>query len=59
MTILCPHCAHEIDITDKDTGARLYHPSCGGWLLIGRRADGAKYGVKIEPPATYPRGRRG
>ena len=58
MTIRCPHCARELDIGDKDVGTRLYHPTCGGWLLVGRRADGVRYGVKIEAPATYPRGRR-
>ena len=58
MTILCPHCQREIDIGDRHVGTRLYHPSCAGWLLIGRRTDGTKYCVKCTPPATYPREKR-
>lgn len=58
MIIRCPHCNHEIDIADKDVGTKLYHRACDGWLIVGRQPDGSKYGVKSEPPVSWPKERR-
>ena len=58
MTIRCPHCDLDIAASDKDVGTRLYHPACGGWLLIARREDGSKYAIKTEAPAYWPKEKR-
>lgn len=58
MTIRCPHCGHELAAQDKDVGTRLYHPSCGGWLLIARRVDGTKYAIPTEAPVSWPKEKR-
>ena len=58
MTITCPHCSGELDIGDKLIGERVHHARCNNWILIGRRADGTPYGVKVQPPPNLPRGKR-
>lgn len=50
MTIPCPHCGAEVDITGKQPGDRVLHTRCGYWLLIARRWSGERYGVKVSGP---------
>ncbi len=54
MMITCPHCNSELDIGDKQLGERAHHARCNNWLLVGRRADGTRYGVKVQPPPKLP-----
>lgn len=54
MIIACPHCNGQLDIGDTQIGERVLHPRCNNWLLIGRRVDGMRYGVKIQPPPKLP-----
>lgn len=54
MIITCPHCNSQLDIGDMQIGERMLHPRCNNWLLIGRRVDGMRYGVKIQPPPKLP-----
>jgi predicted Zn finger-like uncharacterized protein len=58
MLISCPHCQAEFDINDKQFGERVYHARCNYWSLVGRRADGTRYGVKVQPPRTTPERQR-
>lgn len=61
MIISCPHCSADMDIGDDTlAGDRVYHPRCARWILVGRRQDGSRYGVKVNvsPPVTYPREKR-
>ncbi len=53
MTIPCPHCQSDVDITGKQPGDRVLHTRCGGWVLIARRYDGERYGVKVQGPKVY------
>ena len=53
MTIPCPHCAADVDITGKQPGDRVLHTRCGDWVLIARRSDGSRYGVKVQGPKVY------
>jgi hypothetical protein len=50
LIITCPHCQGELDIEDKLIGERVHDPRCSNWLLVGRCADGTRYGVKVQPP---------
>jgi hypothetical protein len=58
LIIICPHCQGEVDIEDKQIGERVYHTRCNLWLLVGRRADGTRYGVKVQPPRMTPERQR-
>ena len=53
MTIPCPHCQAELDIAGKRPGDRVLHTRCGYWLLVARRGDGSRYGVKVSGPKVY------
>ena len=54
MLIMCPHCQGELDIADKQIGQRVHHARCNYWILVGRRVDGTRYGIKVQPPSTTP-----
>ena len=58
MIITCPHCQGELDIADMQIGERVHHARCTYWILVGRRADGTRYGVKVQPPRTTPERQR-
>ncbi len=58
MIILCPHCQGALDIADKQIGERVQHVRCTYWVLVGRHADGTRYGVKVQPPITIPERKR-
>lgn len=58
MIITCPHCRSDLDIADKQIGDRVHHARCNNWILVSRRDDGTRYGVKITPPVSYPKKRR-
>jgi len=59
MIIICPHCWGELDIADRQIGERVHHARCNSWVLVGQHADGTRYGVKVQPPITVPRRKRG
>jgi predicted Zn finger-like uncharacterized protein len=54
MIITCPHCQGALDIADQQIGERVHHARCHNWILVGRRADGTHYGVKVQPPINIP-----
>jgi hypothetical protein len=58
MIILCPHCQGALDIADKQIGERVQHARCTYWVLVGRHADGTRYGVKVQPPITISERKR-
>jgi hypothetical protein len=58
MLITCPHCHGKLDIDGKQFGERVYHARCNNWSLIGRHADGMRYGVKVQPPNMIPERKR-
>jgi predicted Zn finger-like uncharacterized protein len=58
MIITCPHCQGELDIADKQMGERVHHARCNHWSLVGQRADGTHYGVKVQPPTRIPERKR-
>jgi hypothetical protein len=58
MIIPCPHCQGALDIGDMQIGERIHHARCNNWILVGQRADGTRYGVKIQPPITIPNRQR-
>ena len=58
MIIECPHCQAPIDIDEKQFGERVHHARCCCWILVGQRADGTRYGVKVQPPSTTPERKR-
>ena len=58
MIITCPHCQGALDIADKQIGERQICTRCNNWILVGRRADGLRYGIKVQPPTVIPERRR-
>jgi predicted Zn finger-like uncharacterized protein len=54
VIITCPHCQAELDVADQQIGERVHHARCTNWILVGRRADGTRYGVKVQPPTKIP-----
>lgn len=50
MTILCPHCNADVDITGKQPGDCVWHYRCGRWLFVARHPTGERYGVKVSGP---------
>lgn len=55
MQITCPHCHAPLDIGDAQIGQRVHHARCDNWLLVGRNANGDRYGVKVQPPPKVTR----
>jgi hypothetical protein len=54
MNIPCPYCHAALDIGDKQIGERVHHARCNNWIMVGQRADGTRYGVKVQPPIKMP-----
>jgi predicted Zn finger-like uncharacterized protein len=54
MIITCPHCRAALDIGEKQIGERVYHARCNNWSMVGQRADGTRYGVRVQPPIKLP-----
>lgn len=38
---VCPHCLHEVDASQRQTGDRVYHPVCAKWYRVEHLANGA------------------
>jgi hypothetical protein len=36
----------------------VHHARCNCWILVGRSADGTRYGVKVQPLIKIPERRR-
>jgi predicted Zn finger-like uncharacterized protein len=58
MIITCPYCQGELAVDSQQIGERVHHARCDNWVLVGQRADGTRYGVKVQPPITIPERRR-
>jgi hypothetical protein len=54
----CRYCNYEHNVSARFAGNRIWCPNCGNWLMLAFRQGREAYFVKVDSPATYPRGKR-
>jgi len=58
ITLKCPYCEYDHDISNLVAGNRIYCVFCTAWLMLAFSRNGSAYFVKVQPPVSYPREKR-